>query len=66
MLAKKQHFIADDDESLYRFLKEMAPMVDPALAEFADDIALRGALEVHELLFRETLDFLWKFNLKGK
>jgi hypothetical protein len=66
LLAKKQHFISDDDEALYIFLKKMAPMVDTALEPFADDIAMKGALEIHETIFRDTLDFLLQFGYKGK
>ncbi|XP_045211445.2 uncharacterized protein LOC123562928 [Mercenaria mercenaria] len=64
LLAKKQEFVANDDEALYTFFKNMAPLVDPALEPLAGDVATMSVLEFHGSIFNETMEFLWKYGLK--
>lgn len=61
----KSEFMQTEDESLYNFLKQMAPLVDPAFQPYADEIAESGIHEFHGAIFNQSIEYLIGFGFKG-
>lgn len=66
ILATKDEYMKDEDDSMYTFFKTMAPLIHPVLEPHAEDIATKGVALLHGLVFNETIDFFFAYGMIGK